>query len=267
MDESALIKSEAASGSLKINTMDDLGRMAKMLAQSGYFADAKDAAQCGVKVLAGLELGFPAFASMNGIHIIKGRPSVGANLMAAAIKRSAKYDYRIVELSDSACRLEISEHGNSVGMAEFTIADAKKAGTQNLEKYPKNMLFARAISNAIRWYCPDLFLGSTVYTPEELGEAALEDDSQPAAYITEATLEGDSRAAHITEAQRRRLHAIRAEHGVSEKDLKTIIARALNCDIHVASTKDILRSQYDEICKKLVVLGAQQKEPNQSPSS
>ena len=39
----------------------------------------------------------------------------------------------------------------------------------NWRKYPRNMLFARAISNGARWYCPDLFGGSPVYTPDELG--------------------------------------------------------------------------------------------------
>jgi hypothetical protein len=40
-----------------------------------------------VKVLAGRELGFGPFASVNGIHVIKGKPGiVSANLMAAAVK-------------------------------------------------------------------------------------------------------------------------------------------------------------------------------------
>ena len=38
-----------------------------------------------------------------------------------------------------------------------------------MQKFARNMLFARAISNAARWYCPDLFSGNAVYVPEELG--------------------------------------------------------------------------------------------------
>src|SRR3990167_7021515 len=57
----------------------------------------------------------------------------------------------------------------SIGVSTFTVADAKAAGTQNLTKFPRNMLFARAISNGVRWFCPDVFSGSAVYTPEELG--------------------------------------------------------------------------------------------------
>jgi hypothetical protein len=164
-----------ATGALAIRSMDDLARVGQMLAQSGYFTDAKDAAQCGVKVLAGLEMGFGAFASMSGLHIIQGRPTIGANLMAARVKNSGRYDYRVRELTPTVCRLEFFENGESLGMSEFTIEDARKAQTKNLDKFARNMLFARSMSNGVRWYCPDVFLGATVYTPEELGAATDED--------------------------------------------------------------------------------------------
>lgn len=153
---------------ITINNPDDLDKIAKMMAASGFFADAKDVAKCAVKIMAGLELGMPTFASMTGIHIIQGRPAMGANLMAAAIKRSGKYDYRVTEHSADVCKIAFFESGEQIGVSEFTAADAKTAGTQHMNKFPKNMLFARAISNGIKWFCPDLFLGP-VYTPEELG--------------------------------------------------------------------------------------------------
>ena len=60
-----------------------------------------------------------------------------------------------------------------IGNSTFTIDDAKKAGTKNVDKFPKNMLFARAMSNGVRWYTPDIFNGS-VYTPEELEQVTVE---------------------------------------------------------------------------------------------
>jgi len=58
--------------------------------------------------------------------------------------------------------------GNTkIGNSTFTIEDAKKALTKNIDKFPKNMLFARAISNGVKWYCPDIFSGP-VYVPEEM---------------------------------------------------------------------------------------------------
>lgn len=162
-----------------VRSVDDLARIGKMMAVSGYFQDAREAAQAAVKVQAGMEMGFGPFTSMTGIHIIQGRPSVGANLMASAVKTNPRYDYRVREMTDQACRIEFFEIVNgkreSIGVSEFTLADGKKAGTKNLDKFPRNMLFARAMSNGIRWFCPDAFNGSTVYTPEELGADVDED--------------------------------------------------------------------------------------------
>ena len=156
-----------------VRNVDDLGRVGMMLANSGYFIDATDAAQASVKVLAGMEMGFGAFSSMTGIHLIKGKPTVGANLMAAAVKANPKYDYRVLKMEDDEVCIKFFERVNgkleSIGKSKFDVRDAQKAGTQNMGKFPRNMLFARAISNGIKWYCPDVFNGSTTYVPEELG--------------------------------------------------------------------------------------------------
>jgi len=163
------LETSRAIGGIQVKTLDDLSRLSKMLAASGFFEDCKQAAQAGVKVICGIEMGFPAFASMTGIYIIKGKPAIGANLMAAAVKRSDKYNYRIVEHSDQCCKIAFLEHGEQIGVSEFTSQDAARGGTQNMGKFPRNMLFARAMSNGVKWFCPDIFLGSPVYTPEELG--------------------------------------------------------------------------------------------------
>lgn len=161
--------------------MTETIELAKILAQSGFFSDARQAAQVVVKVLAGRELGFGPIASMTGVNIIKGRVSLAANMMAQAVKRSARYDYRTVKLTPDVCEIAFSEEGKDIGHSIFTKEDAAKAGTKNMSTYPRNMLFARAMSNGVRWYCPDTFesgvyrwycpdaFESGVYTPEELG--------------------------------------------------------------------------------------------------
>ena len=158
-----------------IKSYADVELAAKSMAASGYFQDARDAAQAVVKILAGQELGFGPFASMTGVYIIQGRPSIGANLMAAAVKKSGRYNYRIIEMTDKACEIAYFEGKDEIGRSRFTLEDAHKAGTKNLDKFPRNMLFARAMSNGVRWFCPDVFAGAPVYTPEELGAAVNED--------------------------------------------------------------------------------------------
>ena len=149
-----------------------LSELGNVLTKSRYFTDATDASQAIVKVLAGRELGIGPIASMTGIHIIKGKPSLGANLLASCLKRSGRYDYRVKELTDKNVSLEFFEvvggKRESIGVSSFSFAEAQKAGTQNLDKFPRNMLFARALSNGVRWFCPDV-TGGPVYTPEELG--------------------------------------------------------------------------------------------------
>ena len=159
-----------------IRSFDDAERAATAMAASGFFQDSRSAAQAVVKILAGQELGFGPFASMTGISIIQGRPAIGANLIAAAIKRSGRYDYRILRLDETGCEIAFFDRGQEIGRAAFNEEDAKRAGLLDKDtwrKYRRNMYFARAISNGARWYCPDIF-GGGVYTPEELGAAVNE---------------------------------------------------------------------------------------------
>jgi hypothetical protein len=152
--------------------------VAEHFAKSGLFEDSKDMSKALVKILAGRELGLPDMASMTGIHIIKGKPVLGANLIASLIKGSQKYDYRVVQLNDKVCHLDFYERNTKIGESVFTIEDAQKAGTMNIQKFPKNMLFARAISNGAKWFCPDVFNGQTVYSEGELDEVEIKTEPQ-----------------------------------------------------------------------------------------
>ena len=147
--------------------INELMNMAKAFAESGMFADTKSAAQAIVKIQAGQEIGIPPFAAMTGIHIIQGKPTIGAGLIASRVKGSGKYDYKVIEASEKVCSIDFYQGNTKIGNSTFTIEDAKKALTKNIDKFPKNMLFARAISNGVKWYCPDIFSGP-VYVPEEM---------------------------------------------------------------------------------------------------
>ena len=154
--------------------INELMNMAKAFAESGMFADTKSAAQAIVKIQAGQEIGIPPFAAMTGIHIIQGKPTIGAGLIASRVKGSGKYDYRVVEASEKVCSIDFYQGNTKIGNSTFTIEDAKKALTKNIDKFPKNMLFARAISNGVKWYCPDIFSGP-VYVPEEMASITTEE--------------------------------------------------------------------------------------------
>ena len=158
---------------------DELQRAAIALQESGYFSDVKSKAQAIVKVMAGAELGLPPFASMTGIHIIQGKPVLGANVLATLVKNDPRYDYQIKTASNEICELEWFEAGqftsvgkHSIGSSSFTMKEAQAAGLtgkDNWKKYPSDMLFARAISRGARRFAPGIFGGSPVYTPDEMG--------------------------------------------------------------------------------------------------
>lgn len=165
----------------------DLLTMGQILADSGYFKDARDQAQAIVKVLAGREYGLGPFASMTGIHIVEGKPSLSAHLMALGIKKSGRYDYRVLEHSNNHCtivfREKDGEKWEEIGRSTYTIEDARQAGLAgkgNWQKYARSMLFARALSEGYRTHCPDA-LGVT-------GPTYVEGEIEPEETITVAAV-------------------------------------------------------------------------------
>jgi hypothetical protein len=255
-----LATKSSVTGSITIRNMDELDRVAVMLATSGYFKDAQDAAQCGVKILAGLEMGFGAFASMAGVHIIQGKPAIGANLMAAKVKASGKYDYRVTRMDDQGVSIDFYQAGDKIGTSTFTDDDAKKAGTQNMGKYPRNMLFARAMSNGVKWFCPDVFLGATVYTPEELGarvdgegnvinmpaEAAEDPFTRPGEALPAPAPRGEPEAATgILAAQARELGKLVKKHDLSKGDARAVISWVIGRDVD--ETKDLTAEEASDL--------------------
>lgn len=140
--------------------------------KSGLFPDLRSEAQAYVKIVAGRELGLGPLASVSGLNVIKGRVTFSANLLASMVKRHPAYDYRVTDHSDELCRIVFLEDGQEIGTSEFTLTDAKRAGLggNSWSRYPKAMLFARALTQGVRWFCPDVTAGAPAYSPEELEE-------------------------------------------------------------------------------------------------
>ena len=174
-------------------SLEDLKTVAKMYAASGYFQDVRELAQACVKISAGAELGLTPCVSMTGINIIKGRVTLSAQTMASCMKR-AGYKLKTKFATDSCTITVIDPDGEELGESSFSLADAKRAGLSggNWQKYPRNMLFARAVSNAARWFAPEVLTG--VYTPEEMGEDGPLEETPPVdivdAEIVEQTKQG-----------------------------------------------------------------------------
>jgi hypothetical protein len=163
------------SGSIQIQSIDDVSRVAQMMAKSGFFDDAKSAAQAGVKIMAGMELGIPPVAAVRGVYVLDGNTCLSSGLLAALIKQHPRYDYKVVEATDERAELAFFEGGERQGTASFSMEEArsidhgskKLAQKDNWQNYPSDMCFSRALSRGRRRFCPDI--GNGIYTPDEMG--------------------------------------------------------------------------------------------------
>ena len=165
------------------NDLAEVIELGKIFASSNGFPGLSNPALAIVKILAGRELGFPAVASVMGIHLIEGKPSIGSHLLAAAIRSSGRYDYEILEHTDQVCairfrrKLADGSWRDLEPVEKLTLKEAHEKGWTTSGgnkpklpwlKTPKNMLFARAISNGYKFHCPDLFAGLLLYDADEL---------------------------------------------------------------------------------------------------
>lgn len=175
-------------------SLSDLMSLGKVLQVTGFFRDLRSAEQAVAKILAGRELGLGPVQSLMYVYIVDGRPALAAALIAAKIKSSVKYDYRVLVNTTEACEIEFFEGEVSLGKSTFTMADAQAAklgGKDNWRNFPRNMLFARALTNGARWYCPDAF-GGPIYTPEELGAHITVDDQGQERVLSTSTDTGEA---------------------------------------------------------------------------
>jgi hypothetical protein len=161
-----------------ITSLADVISIGDIVAKSGMFPDVSTQAKAVMIILAGQEVGIPPLAALRGMFVAKGKAEFHAGLLAAMIKASGKYNYTVREHTEQRCVLDWFENGKPVGYSQFAIDDAKRAGLikldSNWQKFPKAMVFARALTSGQRVYAPDVAIGAA-YAPGEIAEVEIED--------------------------------------------------------------------------------------------
>jgi hypothetical protein len=219
---------------------DTTSRLAKALAASGVFKDAREWQQAFAKILMGKDLGLTPVQSLMGLDIVEGNLQMRGVLLGSFIRDSGKYEYKLLEHTNEGAEVmflgfpqDEKEEGfvkragrywEVLGIETFTIADAAKAGLvkpkSNWEKYPKNMNVWRCLSNGVKFLMPDLMKGIAVYT-----EADSFDDQEGVHGAIDAPSAPDDPMEVV-----RWVGTVGAEAGISGEVVNRMAAAAQECN-------------------------------------
>jgi hypothetical protein len=121
-------------------------------------------------LLLGESLGLHPAQALTSIAVIKGKPTMSAELMRAVVMREG-HRFRIDESTPTVARVTVArkEWPEDSSTFEFTVEDAKRAGLggDTYSKFPTAMLLARVTTQACRAMFADVISGIS-YTPEEM---------------------------------------------------------------------------------------------------
>lgn len=163
---------------IEIKNLEDLGRFARYVVESGLAPKGDTVATVVVKIQAGAELGFTPMRSLTALTAINGRIGIGGDAAKAvirfrrALKQGTDFEETIVGAGDQqkavvrAWRAGVDRPTEY----EFSVADAKAArlwGKQGpWSEHPKRMLKYRALGFLCRDVFSDVLMG--MYITEEL---------------------------------------------------------------------------------------------------
>lgn len=180
-----------------------------------------------VAVNLGSSMGLSPAESLYRIHVIDGKPSASAELIASNVRR-AGHRLRIRATNETATAQIIrSDDPDFTYEVTWTVEDAQRAklaGKDNWTKHPRAMLRARAISECAREACPEALYGVT-YVDGEVIESVTHDvttarESAADALTPQQTAEAEKvNIEGITPAQLKKLGALMREAEITDRDM------------------------------------------------
>lgn len=152
---------------IQIHSVSDIGQMAQAIAASGLFGLKTKEQAFALMLIAQAEGRHPAAAARD-YHIIQGRPALRADTMLSRfLEAGGTVDWH--EYTDTQVSATFSHPRGGTMRFSWSLDDAKRAGVMGNDtwkKYPRAMLRARLISEAVRTLYPNVLSG--MYTPEEV---------------------------------------------------------------------------------------------------
>jgi hypothetical protein len=165
-------------GRLEPQSLGGMVRIADMLMLSGMMSTVKNREQALVLVVAACELKLSYIDTLTGLAIVNGKPMLHSRLPMALAIRTGQFngvDVKFDGVGDGltcfvTVRRRYADGTVCAFDGEFSMADAKKAGLMakdNWQKYPRDMLKARAMSRALGMGFADAFGGMGTVQPDD----------------------------------------------------------------------------------------------------
>lgn len=148
-------------------SLQEIARLGQWLAAAESESKAPEAigAAAALRLALARELGLPLTAASE-LSMIKGRLTLGATLLRAlAVERG--YRVKRVDGDEQSCTAAVVDldSGEEIGRSTFTIEQAQRRGLVkdrgNWQTMPERMLWARATTEVLRDYAPEVMVGLT----------------------------------------------------------------------------------------------------------
>lgn len=210
-------------------------------------------------------LGVAPINAITSIHVIKGKPTASADLIAGLV-RKAGHKLRISgDDTYAVAQIIRQDDPDFIYEARWDLAKARAAGltTATWKAYPAAMLRSRAITEVARMGASDALFGC-IYTPEELG-APVDAEGEPVATakaspmqrmnatlgepedVTEAEVIEEPES--ITAAQVTKLNTVAGKLGLDREAKINGLRMVTGRDIE--SSKDLTKAEAKEAIDKL----------------
>jgi hypothetical protein len=157
-------------------------RLAKALAQSGFYKDIRDAAAGVVKLRIARELGL-GLKGISDVHIVEGKPTLSYQAILGMVRaytgphNTDRYSFRYLRRDEECVEIEWTINNEVIGVSKCDTEDAKRMGVASRgtwQKYPRQMRTARAVTEGVNAFMPEV-IGGSIYTPDELGSGGSDD--------------------------------------------------------------------------------------------
>lgn len=144
-------------------TLDEAFRVSQAIAASGLAPRGLEKPeQIMVAIMAGAELGFAPFQSLQSFAVVNGRPTLWGDGLVAVVRRNGCTIREWHEGETAFCEVTRPDTGETI-RRQFSQADAAKAGlagkTGPWQQYPQRMRAMRARAWAVRDGCADMLRG------------------------------------------------------------------------------------------------------------